>query len=126
MKSVNKRIALESNTAGSHEVYSEPDEVLTSQINDLKSNRAGHIPLNSSLYRFGLTGTPFCKRGAEETVIHFLLECQLNVNQRSCVILSNALVTFRNLFFLNRTEYIYKVFTFISDSERLPNFKISS
>ena len=45
--------------------------------------RTGHCSLNHYLYRFHLKDTPHCRCGnGKETVEHYLLECQLYVEQR--------------------------------------------
>jgi hypothetical protein len=54
-----------------------------SAIAALTRLRTGHCELNHYLYRFGLTDTPYCSCGrGKETVEHYLLECELYVEQK--------------------------------------------
>lgn len=54
-----------------------------STIAALTRLRTGHCGLNHYLHRFGLTDTPHCSCGrGKETVEHYLLECELYVEQR--------------------------------------------
>ena len=76
-----RRILNRPGTTGGTKLY---NRILNrSAIAALTRLRTGHCGLNHYLYRFQLADTPYCSCGhGKETVEHYLLECQLYVEQR--------------------------------------------
>lgn len=64
----------------------------TRRCSTLTELRTGHCHVNWSHHNFGLSDTPYCPCGAEETVLHCLFECRFYERLPNCFLLRCAIL----------------------------------